>query len=630
MQDEFLSDRINEIRAQLVDNPVDPSLLLQLAQAYKDNEESMLAIDAYWLVIRSIRFPSDKDVQLAAYGELADIYIHRKEYSAAEKAATAAFALAPCNAQYQLQLARIARGLEQYQKSVAYFQKFFDLKKTDFSFSLKEVFTEYIETCLQTGDGDLIREAVNNIMPVSTGMISVYLLLGKACQVISDPARAEIAYVAAIDLLLRDGEVLSREALICIRGELVTIYLQTGSYLQAFSEIQHALQAHPDDPARLYEALRLLLEKTKNSEVWKELYRKARQYITTLDDVRLSNAIFFDDEVFFETHCTAHPSSLHLILTNECNLQCIMCSRIREPRKTLPYKECEKIFPLLPYIRSIDWEGGEVFLVDYFLKLMDRITTSYPAVEHYITTSGLLINKEMDNILSRKNIHLQFSIDSVVPEIYEAIRCGASFNILTGILQRLSRIMDTTRYSVRAVIMRKNFRELSLFPDFCRKYGIQKLQLRFLYGFPEESIFFGTNSSDMVQEFKVQLALTEEKCEHFGIVLENNFNTILREQGNSGASGVISGVPSSPRCVKPWKSLALFFDGTVKPGCECGIPVGNMASANLEDVWNNDVMQNYRSKIRNNDAVGFCSEDCCKGIIWKAQLQKSENQSFSK
>ena len=71
------------------------------------------------------------------------------------------------------------------------------------------------------------------------------------------------------------------------------------------------------------------------------------------------------------------PIILGLIITTRCNLNCFMCARSNNGSgNTLARSAFENILEVLPYLIKIDWQGGEIFYVDY-LKETFRMLIPY-------------------------------------------------------------------------------------------------------------------------------------------------------------------------------------------------------------------------------------------------------------
>jgi len=92
-------------------------------------------------------------------------------------------------------------------------------------------------------------------------------------------------------------------------------------------------------------------------------------------------------------------------------------------------------------------------------------------------------------------VNLTFSIDAVTKHKYESIRKGAKFERLIESLEIINEMNKKCNSSIQlhinVVVMRSNYKELYLFPDFCQRYGIKHLRFDFLRPdvTPEEDIF---------------------------------------------------------------------------------------------------------------------------------------------
>ncbi|MCB0961743.1 MAG: radical SAM protein [Acidimicrobiales bacterium] len=136
------------------------------------------------------------------------------------------------------------------------------------------------------------------------------------------------------------------------------------------------------------------------------------------------------------------PSMLEMELSNVCNLECTMCNgqlssmirRNREHRPPLvsPYDETfvDQLDELIPHLAEIRFNGGEPFLHAIVHQIADRVAEIRPELRITIATNGTVLNAKVRRMLERNNIHLNVSIDSLVPERYEAIRVHADFSRL--------------------------------------------------------------------------------------------------------------------------------------------------------------------------------------------------------
>lgn len=320
------------------------------------------------------------------------------------------------------------------------------------------------------------------------------------------------------------------------------------------------------------------------------------------------------------------PRILMIVLTTRCNLECIMCSR-GNPKKDsiLLFDKVRQIISLFPYLEAIDWQGGEVFLVDYFKDLFIK-AGGYPNIDQSIITNGLLINEEWTDILVNFRVNLTFSIDSVVKKTYEYIRQPAVFEKLLGNLEMIRAVNEKNNNSIQlhinTVVMRSNHRELHLFPAFCQRYGIKHLRFDFLR--PDvaggEDILINPDSR-AIEYLKDVLPKIEEECHRLGIWFEYTLKPFLSISDN------LSGGPNRKeqpiRCKLPWKKI--FIDasgeGTVRPDCLCEHSIGNIYSNSIEEIWNSEPMQLYRKRLAQGDVFDWCSKACINHAVDTYQLE---------
>jgi MoaA/NifB/PqqE/SkfB family radical SAM enzyme len=131
------------------------------------------------------------------------------------------------------------------------------------------------------------------------------------------------------------------------------------------------------------------------------------------------------------------PTMLELELSNVCNLECVMCSgllssRIRKNRDHLPPLESpyddsfvDQVAELLPGLQEIRFNGGEPLLQPIVYAITDRIAEVRPDLKVTIATNGTVMTPKVRRLLERCNIHVNLSIDSLVPERYAEIRINA-------------------------------------------------------------------------------------------------------------------------------------------------------------------------------------------------------------
>ncbi|MCX5694692.1 MAG: radical SAM protein [Candidatus Omnitrophica bacterium] len=272
---------------------------------------------------------------------------------------------------------------------------------------------------------------------------------------------------------------------------------------------------------------------------------------------------------------------LMVVLTSRCNINCIMCER-RLGDFTLSRAAVEQIIEFFPYLDSIMWQGGEVFLVDYFEELFEK-AAGYPHLIQEINTNGLLITQNWARMIARANVRLILSIDSIDKEIYEYIRKGAKFETLIHSLSLLKEVRsgqdkNNIAYIINVVVMRSNYQGLDDFVDFALKYGFGSINFMCMSGkqCPQENIFdpIDKKAIDYLTESIPRIIDKSRLC---GLNINCEFAKYLFQVEAPVIRNSLNTCPETLFCSMPWRSL--FIDeaqqgGKFYPECLCIKPAG--------------------------------------------------------
>ena len=174
-----------------------------------------------------------------------------------------------------------------------------------------------------------------------------------------------------------------------------------------------------------------------------------------------------------------YPTMMELEIANTCNLECVMCigelsSAIRKNREKLPplkspYDDAfvDQLEEFIPHLKELRFNGGEPFLINSVFKIFERVEKLNPKLKIVIATNGTVVNYKVKEWLSKLNIHINFSLDSLTPHIYETIRKNAHFD---RVMENFSFFHQYTKVNNRTMClmvnpMRNNWHEM---PDFVR------------------------------------------------------------------------------------------------------------------------------------------------------------------
>lgn len=146
-----------------------------------------------------------------------------------------------------------------------------------------------------------------------------------------------------------------------------------------------------------------------------------------------------DYDYFQENKSEKVIRKIEFELSNNCNLECLMCtgelsSSIRKNREHLyPIKDfynddfVKQLRPLWQNIKRATFIGGEPFLISLYYKIWNEIQCFNPSIENIIVTNGTILNDKIKFLLENGNYYFAISIDSFKKETYEQIRKNAIY-----------------------------------------------------------------------------------------------------------------------------------------------------------------------------------------------------------
>ncbi len=346
------------------------------------------------------------------------------------------------------------------------------------------------------------------------------------------------------------------------------------------------------------------------------------------DDLFFRNILLNELEIARKkTVLSSKIRSFTVTLTNRCNLACRACEA-RNYKWQMPRETINEILEFFPYLEYIMWQGGEVFLTDYFEDILEK-ARDYPNIKNLIVTNAMLLSEEtIEKLVRLPELVLAISVDGTTKNIYEGIRIGADFDKLLrhlGFLNSLRRQHNSnTRLHLNVTVMKSNYRQLLDFIEFAREHGFYSVLLRPVQGNfnSPENIFIHQDKEalDFINEVMGEVI---ERAEKYRIILDNRVPYSNRKcaPGADKRDKKDNKVNNRTRllCYAPWQRLYISWDGNVYPDCMCVWPadhgIGNVKMNSIKEIWNNEGMQLYRRKILESNYTDLCSPDCICGNI---------------
>jgi len=302
------------------------------------------------------------------------------------------------------------------------------------------------------------------------------------------------------------------------------------------------------------------------------------------------------------------PRKLHVLLTTRCNLNCIMCYI---PKNKSIYEIGEAFLKFIektiPYLETLTWQGGEVFLYNKFIPLFELAGKN--GVKQNIITSGLMLNNKTIDCLIKYDTELTISIDSVVPKTYEKIRYGAHFEQLLKNLQILKEYKQIKQfsYNMTCVVMSLNYEEIENLVKFAVLYGFNLISFQKVLCNDNNKFL----SLTFEQEKRVFENINKLKVQYSDLIKIQNDIICEEEHKHTDTAKTktetekIESAQKNLFCYDPWTQLFFDYDNILRVNC-------NSAFLNInkeEDIWNSSDLIAYRQSVVQNN-FNRCNKLC--------------------
>ena len=309
----------------------------------------------------------------------------------------------------------------------------------------------------------------------------------------------------------------------------------------------------------------------------------------------------------------ALPEVVTLNHSDLCNLRCVMCPRNlaqgthRLSRRVLSYI-ADELFPTARKL-VLTTSGGDPLAADYDF-LLDRATTY--GVQMDAVTNGVLLTPEVYRRSRVALDHLNVSLDSHVPEVYERIRLGARFEQVLGNLRAIqaerAAHADDVLYSTSAVVMRSNLSHLAEFVRFAADLGFEAVVFqRLLHSVkptPEEDPETHCGADAMRESF----TRAENAAREVGVNLyltEFGLPSVLARPLRSKRPDPLLG---QHLCWFMAQNFGVMYTGEVYPCCyPTDHRLGNLNDESPREIWNGEEAQRLRAAHYARKGTLFCA-----------------------
>jgi MoaA/NifB/PqqE/SkfB family radical SAM enzyme len=330
---------------------------------------------------------------------------------------------------------------------------------------------------------------------------------------------------------------------------------------------------------------------------------------------------------------TSYPTKLTLPVADRCDLKCIMCGFVLNPKQyqlKLTEEAYRRLKVLFPYLEKIELVGAELYPEpEDSPSVTDRVV-QWARQNKHLKLSGFSHGMNIGprravDIVDKFDV-LSLSLDSDRKETFESIRQGADFerflsNVRQIVEEKKRRGLipnDMPFLQFTAVIMRRNYMDLPRLVNLVSELGGVFLSIRPLQKDVDEKSWEAIKEEDILSD--------SEGCIKFLEILKKSqkvadeLGLTLHDQTQDKIAAVFSKTPSLPSpkrkmkyCDEPWYHFFVRSNGVVTfDFCSRKI-LGDINEDSVEDIWNSKAARAERSLFMDG-FYGHCYRGCRKGF----------------
>ncbi len=184
---------------------------------------------------------------------------------------------------------------------------------------------------------------------------------------------------------------------------------------------------------------------------------------------------------------TEYPKVITFELDNTCNLACVFCSGTfsstfnkhfekneLEEKSIYDEKFIEQIRPFLKYLKKANFLGGEPFLINIYLDIIDELLLVNPSCEIHIQTNGQVFNNRVKKILNKANVRIGISLETVDKDKFAQIRTFGSLDKLVGNIHNIKQNLNNKKASINLSItpIRSTINEMIPIMEFANQHQL--------------------------------------------------------------------------------------------------------------------------------------------------------------
>jgi radical SAM protein with 4Fe4S-binding SPASM domain len=264
----------------------------------------------------------------------------------------------------------------------------------------------------------------------------------------------------------------------------------------------------------------------------------------------------------------------------------------------LTLETLKEILDNFPNAKFVKLQGmGEPLLNKNIPELLDELERRDIAIELF-SNGTVFTEKLASQILSHKKLTFRFSLDASYKELFEKIRQGGDFDLITGNIRKLIKLRGSKKepvISIWAVVTKETVDDIYNLIIKVKELGADYLDLQmFITDWGKQDLKQQIDklkqpiNNDLITEIKKTAGAYNLKV---NIKTENFFT------------------PKN-KCSAPFTTTYISVKGDVIPCCILAdadtIKMGNVLENNFKNIWNNEKYITLRKHIKEHKLDEFC------------------------
>ncbi|OGJ13161.1 hypothetical protein A3K82_02025 [Candidatus Pacearchaeota archaeon RBG_19FT_COMBO_34_9] len=336
----------------------------------------------------------------------------------------------------------------------------------------------------------------------------------------------------------------------------------------------------------------------------------------------------------------SYPIKWFIETTQKCNLDCVMCDRkyYSSENKEFPIKLFNKIKPFLKKAEEVDfYYFGEPLLSKNLAKFLND-TKKYSFLPKIFTNGTILSDKILD-LLDKRGVFVNISLEAATPKMYEAIRRGASFEQFKNNLKKYAerykhRKNDRFHIRLSCTIAINWVSEILKIIELAYELGIRdvffgavnlgdKSRMHLTYNI-EKAVYYFKEGKKLADKYKIRFSCPKKIG--YAIIKNNNNWKDFKLPIDKYSSKYVEDFNPNPftnDCAYSWLQAIIRANGDVCSCCQGRHVMGNLFESSFDKVWNGKKYQ----KMRAQDNFRYCMGEKCNMVcfsIWANQVWREK------